>query len=89
MQVAELAQASQQRAAEAAAARAAAAAEVSAQELLRALTAADAAAQEKLRDLLGCIDDVAAQVGGNVSEGPHVFSNLDCMLRALHQAVGK
>lgn len=62
-QVAELAEASQQRAAEAAAARAAAAAEASAQDLLRELTAADSAAQEKLRDLLKCIEDVAAQVG--------------------------
>lgn len=62
-QVAELAEASQQRAAEAAAARAAAAAEASAQDLLRELTAADSAAQEKLRDLLKCIEDVATQVG--------------------------
>jgi len=63
LQVSELAESAQQCACEAAAARAAAETEVRSHQLLQELSGADAAAQEKLRDLLRCIEGVAAQVG--------------------------
>lgn len=62
LQVCEFAESAQQHASEAAAARAAAEAEVRSHQLLQELSEADAAAQEKLRDLLRCIEGVAAQV---------------------------
>jgi hypothetical protein len=62
LQVSQLAQWSQERAAAAAAAAASVAAERDAQQLLAGLKAADAEAQEKLQDLCKCIDDAAAQV---------------------------